>query len=106
MNGSVAYLHITLDEIERSDSHMSKAAAEYPADRTRGVELGREHLNLAWLAWSRNHEGLVRSRRRRSHCEVIGICCHLFQRKGSGSECGGVKEVGDERLAVGGASHL
>lgn len=39
---------------------MSEAAAEDTAEGTGGVEFGRVHLDLAWLAGSRDHEAVLR----------------------------------------------
>lgn len=55
----MVYLHVTLDEIERSDGRVSKATAQNPSGRTGGVVGRRVHLDL--LIRRRNHH----SRRRR-----------------------------------------
>lgn len=59
-------LHITFDEVERSDGHVSETVAEDPAGRAGGVEGQRVHLDLlAGLAGGRN-EDVAPPRRRRS----------------------------------------
>ena len=47
-------LHIALDEIDRSDGHVSETIAENTAGSTGGVEGRRVHLDLAGLARRRN----------------------------------------------------
>lgn len=51
-------LHITLDEVKRSDGHVSETTAQYSSKSTSSVELWRVHLDLAGLGRSRNHKGL------------------------------------------------
>lgn len=40
------YLHIALDEVERSNCHVSETTAKDTAESTGGVELRRVHLDL------------------------------------------------------------
>ena len=47
-------LHIELDEIERSDGHVSETTAENTVGGTGNVEGWRVHLNLARLARHQN----------------------------------------------------
>ena len=78
-------LHIALDEIERSDGHVSGTSAETTADATGGEEGRRVHLDLARLARCRNDE--VPGRRRDA---VVGACCWWR----SSTEHGSVKTKG------------
>ena len=90
-------LHIALDEIKRSDGHVSEATAEDPSGGTRGVESRRVHFDLSGLARSRNHEVLRRRRRTQDRVpirrEMIQIDELLRRRRD------GVEEARDERLA-------
>ena len=47
-------LHIALDKIERSDSHVSETTAKNTVGGTGGVEGWRVHLDLVRFAWCRN----------------------------------------------------
>lgn len=60
------YLHITLDEIKRSNGHVSETTAKNPSRGTCRVISWGEHRNLPRLARSRNHEILGCSSIRRS----------------------------------------
>lgn len=52
-------LHITFDEVKRSDGRVSETAAEDSTEGTGGVEFRRVHLDLAWLARRWNQEVLL-----------------------------------------------
>ena len=78
-------LHIALEDIERSDGHVSGTSAETTADCTGGKEGRRVHLDLARLARCRNDE--VPGRRRDA---VVGACCWWR----SSTEHGSVKTKG------------
>ena len=56
------YLHITLDEVKRSNGHVSEATAEDTAGGACCVEGRRVHLDLAGLAGSWNHEPAAAAR--------------------------------------------
>ena len=47
-------LHIALDEIERSDGHVSETTTENTAGDIGSVEGRGVHLDLAGLAWRQN----------------------------------------------------
>lgn len=85
-NGYVdRYLHIALDEIERSNGHVSETTAENPTEGTRGVEGRRVHLDpFPWLRGRRDQEILprhhrrrLRRRRRRRFLEIGGRECSV-----------------------------
>ena len=98
-------LHITLDKVKRSDSHVSETTAENSTESTGSIECRRVHLDLARLTWSRNHEVgpggsdfQIGSRRNggggRSRVE------HLLERQGFGGGGRGVEEGRDQRVAA------
>ena len=47
-------LHIALDEIERSDGHVSETTVENTAGGIGNIEGRGVHLNLTGLAWCQN----------------------------------------------------